>query len=631
VTVTATVNGVTIGQTTYDVTTSTTPGSGTVLQFTTQDLNALGDGGKQVTLTITNGTAAQIIVGDVSVVPALSFDVASGQTITDTNQITGPGIVLTGGGTLVLDNAANSYSGATIVEQGKLSIGAAGEIGTGTLTLDAATSLDLTGGFTLTQAIKVSGDPAFSVGPGQTNVFTGLIADGTSPGTVELTGGGTLVLDNAANSYSGGTTIEDGSTLEIGTTGAAGSGAIHFSGTGNTLEIAGTTMPSNAITNFDAGDEIVITDYDGFGVSYNGSTLVLDQSGGPSISLSLSGPDLTSLSQLTITDNVATDTTTIACYCRGTLVRTPCGNKRVEELRIGEEVITASGAARPIKWIGRRSYSGRFVMGRKDILPVCIKAGALDDNVPRRDLWISPNHAMYFADDNNDSMLIEAKDLINGGSIVQAESVEQVEYIHIELETHDVIIAEGALAETFIDDDSRLMFHNAHEYRLLYPAAATVKQYCAPRLEHGYRIEAVRQRIALRAGLASSDKSGGTLRGYIDRVSTRRVEGWAQNAEHPEAPVCLDIFVGGRLVGRVLANRYREDLKQAGIGSGHHSFEFTQPPGLVFAPDAVEVRRSLDGVALESTNDAWRTLQRHHALQMRRLGRHRSLLSVRIP
>jgi autotransporter-associated beta strand protein len=601
VTVTATVNGVTIGQTTYDVTTSTTPGSGTVLQFTTQDLNALGDGGKQVTLTITNGTAAQIIVGDVSVVPALSFDVASGQTITDTNQITGPGIVLTGGGTLVLDNAANSYSGATIVEQGKLSIGAAGEIGTGTLTLDAATSLDLTGGFTLTQAIKVSGDPAFSVGPGQTNVFTGLIADGTSPGTVELTGGGTLVLDNAANSYSGGTTIEDGSTLEIGTTGAAGSGAIHFSGTGNTLEIAGTTMPSNAITNFDAGDEIVITDYDGFGVSYNGSTLVLDQNGGPTISLALSGPELTSLSQLKITDDAATDTTTIACYCRGTLVRTPCGNERVEKLQIGDEVTTASGAARPIKWIGRRSYSGRFVMGRKDILPVCIKAGALDDNVPRRDLWISPNHAMYFADDSHDGVLIEAKDLINGGSIVQAESVEQVEYFHIELENHDVIVAEGALAETFIDDDSRGMFHNAPEYRTLYTdAPAALARYCAARLDEGYELEKVRRRIALRAGSVPSDETAraGDLRGFVDRVTPHVIEGWAQNVDHPAAPVCLDIYVGGRLIGQVLANRYRDDLERAGFGSGCHSFAFTPPDGAALTAGSVEVRRSLDGATL---------------------------------
>ena len=103
-------------------------------------------------------------------------------------------------------------------------------------------------------------------------------------------------------------------------------------------------------------------------------------------------------------------------------------------------------------------------------------------------------------------MLIEAKDLVNGVSILQAESVEQVEYLHIELETHDVIIAEGALSETFIDDDSRFMFHNAHEYAVLYPAAVTPPaQYCAPRLDGGYEVEAIRRRIALRAGLVSEE------------------------------------------------------------------------------------------------------------------------------
>ncbi len=67
-----------------------------------------------------------------------------------------------------------------------------------------------------------------------------------------------------------------------------------------------------------------------------------------------------------------------------------------------------------------------------------------------------------------DGVLIEAKDLINGVSIVQAEAVESVEYFHIELDSHDVIIAEGALSESFIDDDSRGMFHNAHDYDTLY-------------------------------------------------------------------------------------------------------------------------------------------------------------------
>ena len=162
------------------------------------------------------------------------------------------------------------------------------------------------------------------------------------------------------------------------------------------------------------------------------------------------------------TDGTGTDITenTTPCYCRGTLIRTEGGEVPVEALTIGDKVITKSGKARPIKWIGRRSYDGRFIMGRKDVLPICIKAGALDDRVPQRDLWLSPHHALYL-----DGVLIEAKDLVNGVSIVQADRVEKVEYFHIELETHDVIIAEGALAESFIDDDSRGMFNNAHEYR----------------------------------------------------------------------------------------------------------------------------------------------------------------------
>jgi hypothetical protein len=291
------------------------------------------------------------------------------------------------------------------------------------------------------------------------------------------------------------------------------------------------------------------------------------------------------------------------CYCRGTLIATDHGQMEVEKLKIGDKAITASGMARPIKWIGRRSYGGRFVMGRTNILPICIKAGALEDNMPRRDLWISPHHAMYL-----EGVLIEAKDLINGLSIIQAERVEKVEYFHIELETHDVIIAEGAFSESFLDDDSRGMFHNAHEYRSLYPdAAALAPQYCVPRLDDGYEVEAARQRIALRAGLIRADaQTVGPLRGYVDRVSANCIGGWAQNIDHPEAPVCLDIFAGGQLIGQALANQYRGDLKTAGLGSGHHSFEFTPPVSLAFAPDAVELRRSFDGAVLKFSAAAQR-------------------------
>ena len=287
------------------------------------------------------------------------------------------------------------------------------------------------------------------------------------------------------------------------------------------------------------------------------------------------------------------------CYCRGTLILTERGEMPVEELAIGDRVVTLSREAKPIKWIGRRSYSGRFVMGRKNILPVCIKAGALADNVPKRDLWISPNHAMYF-DRADGGVLVEAKDIGNGVSIVRAESIEHVEYFHVELETHDVIVAEGALSETFIDDDSRGMFHNAHEYRRLYAEEQVAPaHYCAPRVDEGYELEAIRQRIALRAGLATEkEATSGALRGFIDRITPHLIEGWAQSVDFPEAPVCLDIYAGGRLIGQTLANRYRKDFEQAGTGSGRHSFSFSVPAGTAFVPDLVEVKRSLDKALL---------------------------------
>jgi Hint domain len=191
------------------------------------------------------------------------------------------------------------------------------------------------------------------------------------------------------------------------------------------------------------------------------------------------------------------------------LILTDRGEIAVEDLRIGDHLITLSGAARRLRWVGRRSYAGRFAAGNRDILPVLIRRDALADGVPRRDLFVSPLHAMYL-----DGVLIPASALVNGSSIVQLGEVDQVEYIHLELETHDVILAEGAASETFVDDDSRGMFHNAMEYHLLYPDAPRVPaRYCAPRVEDGEALEAVRRRLAVRAHLPQSDaylvQSGG--------------------------------------------------------------------------------------------------------------------------
>ena len=97
----------------------------------------------------------------------------------------------------------------------------------------------------------------------------------------------------------------------------------------------------------------------------------------------------------------------------------------------------------------------------------------------------------------------------------------------------------------------------------------------------------------------------GPLRGYVDAISRARIEGWAQNmAMSPEAPVCLDICAGGRLIGQMLANRFREDLRRAGFGSGRHAFSFAPPAGFKIGAATVEVRRSLDGGRLPGVSCA---------------------------
>jgi hypothetical protein len=89
---------------------------------------------------------------------------------------------------------------------------------------------------------------------------------------------------------------------------------------------------------------------------------------------------------------------------------------------------------------------------------------------------------------------------VNGSTITQERGLDRVDYFHVELDTHDVLRAEGAPSGSFMDDDSRGMFHNAAEFAAMYPDAPVPGRFCAPKVDDGYQLEAIRRRLAVVAG-----------------------------------------------------------------------------------------------------------------------------------
>src|SRR6266478_2858677 len=156
------------------------------------------------------------------------------------------------------------------------------------------------------------------------------------------------------------------------------------------------------------------------------------------------------------------------CLLKGTKLSTPSGDRPVQELRIGDEVQTLAGR-KTIKWIGYNKFTKEEGRAWQDsIMPIRVMRFAIDDHTPHSDLYLSPLHCIFF-----NEALIPVKHLINGTSVAHGapSDMSAIEYYHIDLDTHEVLYAEGALVESFFDGYSeREYFSNFVEYERLYGA-----------------------------------------------------------------------------------------------------------------------------------------------------------------
>jgi hypothetical protein len=134
------------------------------------------------------------------------------------------------------------------------------------------------------------------------------------------------------------------------------------------------------------------------------------------------------------------------CFAAGTRIATEHGEMAVEAIRVGERVrvLLGDGLA-PVIWVGRREVDCARHAQPKQVWPVRVAAGAFGPGRPHADLFLSPDHAVYVGE-----VLIPVRHLINGSTIVQSP-MQRVTYYHLELAEHDVVLAEGMPAESYLD------------------------------------------------------------------------------------------------------------------------------------------------------------------------------------
>ncbi len=153
--------------------------------------------------------------------------------------------------------------------------------------------------------------------------------------------------------------------------------------------------------------------------------------------------------------------TIIACFTPGTRISTAWGPVAVEDLCIGDRVVTRDHGQQPIRWIGRKTLDAAALITDPTLHPVLIRKGALGPNAPDRDMMVSRQHRMLISGPaaellfGCDEVLVRAAHLL-GQPGISSVAPPGLTYLHILFDRHEVILADNAWSESFQPGDRTL-------------------------------------------------------------------------------------------------------------------------------------------------------------------------------
>jgi len=319
-----------------------------------------------------------------------------------------------------------------------------------------------------------------------------------STGTAEVDAG-TLVLAGAvvAGAAPGGQLRIGNATLELGAAVAAGE-TINFTTGAGYLKLDAAGAVKAPIT-MRLGDQIDLVGINPSNWQYSGGVLTV---GGVTLNLAVFNTGAT----VTVTSDNAggalvTAVPALACFAAGTRIATARGEVPVQDVVQGDFVYAQNGRLAPVVWVGRRLVDCLRHPQPALVWPVRVAAGAFGPGLPARDLFLSPDHALCL-----DGSLIPVRCLIDGAAVAQI-AVERIEYFHIELDRHDILLAEGLPCESFLDTGQRAAFANGGAAVSLHPDFG-VRHWdgaaCAPLAVSGAAVAAARARLRRTHGEAQA-------------------------------------------------------------------------------------------------------------------------------